>query len=280
MSVCPWCHRQYDAPGAGPGAGGCPFCGAVPPQNDTPSYTDTAAAEESAGRTAAGRRARRGPRDLLDLFLGPEGAGLPWENRGRWGTVRALALTLRAVLFSPLRAFRAMRRGGGWREPLVYALLVGTTSWVLVGSRMLLVDWLAGRLARTPELPAEAAEAGSTAISAALVIGLAPLAALALPALAALGAHAVLRLCHIARPLRLTYRIACYAAGSAPALAVLPVCGNVLALAWYLIVASAALFLVHRIGVFHAVGAALLPPLAAAGLAGALFGGAAGGPPP
>jgi len=259
MKLCPWCRQEY-APAVGER---CPHCGAIPPEGEELA---------SAGQPEPG--APPAPPSLLDLLLGPEGTGLPWERRREHGFWRGLGRTLRAVLFSPLGAFRAMRREGGSGDAALYALIVGTAAFALVGAREVLYAHGAGRLLGVPFGPAPAESPGTSAltpglpVSLALVLASAPLVALALPAAAALGAHLFFRLCRRGRPLALSYRVNCYALGSASALAVLPLCGHVLAALWYLAIAAVGFFVVHRAGALQAVGAAVLPPLVLAAAAG------------
>jgi hypothetical protein len=52
---------------------------------------------------------------------------------------------------------------------------------------------------------------------------------------------------------------------------VLPVCGSVLATLWYMAIASAAIFVVHRPGLLRAIGAAVLPPLIVAAVVGTIL---------
>jgi hypothetical protein len=104
-----------------------------------------------------------------------------------------------------------------------------------------------------------------------MAVLLAPLVALALSGACALGTHFFLRVCRHGRPLALSCRVACYAMGSASVIAVLPVCGSVLATLWYMAIASAAIFVVHRPGLLRAIGAAVLPPLIVAAVVGTIL---------
>jgi hypothetical protein len=259
MNLCPWCRKGYEPSGDGR----CPYCGTVPPEGETLA----AAPPDEPAATGAPRGF--GARTLLDLLLGPEGTGLPWENRARWGAARGLALTLRALLFSPLRAFRVMRRDGGWGEPLVYALVVGGAACAMIGLRQALAGGQAFLLLERLASPAlEAGPGGRGAVLGLperLVLGLAwaPPTALLLPAAATLAAHPALKLSGCARPLGLTYRVVCYALASAAVLAVVPFCGLLLALGWYLALTTTGFLIAHRARFSQAVGAALVPPVAA-----------------
>ena len=52
--------------------------------------------------------------------------GLPWDDRQTKGLLSAFIETLQMVLTRPVAAFTAMKREGGLREPLLYAIIGGT----------------------------------------------------------------------------------------------------------------------------------------------------------
>src|SRR5205085_1623185 len=58
-------------------------------------------------------------------------AGLPWDERHTRGLFNAFGETLTMVLFRPGEAFSAMKREGGFGEPLIYAL-IGACSGAIV----------------------------------------------------------------------------------------------------------------------------------------------------
>src|SRR2546423_294976 len=58
-------------------------------------------------------------------------SGLPWDDRQQRGLLRAFFDTLVMVLTRPAEAFTAMKREGGFREPLIYAIIGGTVRYVI-----------------------------------------------------------------------------------------------------------------------------------------------------
>src|SRR5204863_3590191 len=83
---------------------------AMPPSGAPPPQTPTAPAiiAPAAGTTSALR------------------SGLPWDDRQTKGLLSAFIETLQMVLTRPVAAFTAMKREGGLREPLLYAIIGGT----------------------------------------------------------------------------------------------------------------------------------------------------------
>ncbi|MGD2124914.1 MAG: YIP1 family protein [Desulfobacteraceae bacterium] len=55
----------------------------------------------------------------------------PWESRSELGMGKAITLTLKAVLFSPIGFFRGAATEGGMREPLAFGLLLGSAGMML-----------------------------------------------------------------------------------------------------------------------------------------------------
>ena len=269
MINCPWCKNTYE-PSA---SGRCPHCGTVPP----PGEKEVAPAPGPEPGSQADEEAPAGPANIFDFLLGPEGGGLPWERRSEFGPARALWLTLKIVLLSPLRAFRVMRRTGGWKEPLLYALAVGGAAWALSGILEALLAHARGGAYDVLSLFLRALSRGGesdASLRTRLVVALAkaPVLAVLLPALAALGGQLCLRLFGERRAaLSLTFAVSCYATASAAVLTVVPFCGSFIFFGWYVVIATIGLLSVHRTRLLPAVVAALAPPLAAVLAGGAFF---------
>jgi len=249
MINCPWCSKPFEPTESGR----CPHCGTLPPAGEKPE-----AAEPGPARDDPGRQPQPGPRSIFDVLLGPEGGGLPWERRGDLGLLKGLWLTVRGVLTSPLRTYRAMRHSGGYLEPLSFALLVATPSFLLNA----LLHGAARRAA-----PVGAADPWALVMPAdetvrlIVELGLAPVFALLLPLLGALGAHLCLRL--FRQPgsgFEVTCRVLCYTLGAAAPLAIFPLCGTVLLVTAYLVLGTVGLVLTQRSRVLPAFGALAIPP--------------------
>jgi len=216
---------------------------------------------------------------LFDFFFpGAEGGGLPWERRRGLGFWRGLWATLKTVLFSPLATFRAMRRTGGWKDPLLYALIIGSAAWAVSGSLDALLAYARHDPRDLLSLVLRALSGGDSepdlSIWTRLITALvkAPVLAVLLPLLAALGGQLCLRIFGGKRTgLALTFAVACYATASAAVLTLVPFCGGIIFFGWYAVVATIGLLCVHRVKVLHALGAVLLPPVAGALLGGALL---------
>src|SRR5437588_4821783 len=58
-------------------------------------------------------------------------SGLPWDDRQQKGFFTAFIETLQMVLTRPAEAFTAMRREGGFGEPLIYAV-IGASAGAIV----------------------------------------------------------------------------------------------------------------------------------------------------
>jgi predicted Zn finger-like uncharacterized protein len=54
------------------------------------------------------------------------GHATPWENRLQLGLWSSIKQTIKLVLFSPKGLFSDMQISGGWRDPLAFALLIGS----------------------------------------------------------------------------------------------------------------------------------------------------------
>ncbi len=252
MIDCPWCHNPFEPTGSAR----CPHCGTLPPAGERPQVVQNKPSEQP---REAGAREQK-PHSIFDVLLGPEGGGLPWERRGEYGFWRALGLTVRGVLFSPVRTFRSMNKSGGYRDPLIFAWLVCMPALMLSACLRAALRASAHAVAFDPwalllpsaALPRFGAELGVSLAFAAL-----------LPVLAALGAHLCLRAFRtLDAGFEPTFRVICYAAGSTSLLAAIPMCGTVLVLAWYTVVATIGLWLIHRTRVLTALAAVGLPPAA------------------
>ena len=252
MIVCPWCHNPFEATSTGR----CPHCGALPPAGESPEIREPGGGARSADSGAE----VRGRPSILEMLLGPEGAGLPWERRREYGFWRGLGLTVRTVLLSPVAAFRSMRRSGGLAGPLLYAFLLGTSA---LAAASLFREAAAGATLCAARDPFSLLMPESPGLRLTLGLLTAPVLGLLLPVCAAIGSHLCLRLFgDRAATFEATWRTICYAAGSTAPLVVVPVCGSGIFLAWYVVAATAGLLLVHRVQMIKALAAAALPPVA------------------
>ncbi|MFQ5744103.1 MAG: YIP1 family protein [Acidobacteriota bacterium] len=182
--------------------------------------------------------------------------GLPWERRDDLGLAVGLTRTVVQVLFSPVMAFRSMRQSGGWADPMIFALVVGTVSiWIGQFWGMLVRSLLA---AGTGLGTAEAAARNAVEVWFALV---APLIVVVTIALGAGVAHLLLMLFGGApRQFETTVRVFSYS-WAVNLFNVLPICGAFIAVFWGLVVQIIGLHHAQEVPMGRAAAAVLIPVL-------------------
>jgi hypothetical protein len=204
--------------------------------------------------------------------------GLPWDRRQEIGLFPAFVETLKLVLLNPASAFSAMKTEGGLSEPLIYAVIgssVGFIVYFLFSLFMSSFGLMGNR----------------NALAGVLGVGIgAVVFVIFMPALIALGlfiGSAVLHLCltfvgGARRSFETTFRVVCFAAGSAYPLMILPVCGGLIAGIWCIVVECIGLTQAHQTTTGRALLAILLPIIVCCGggfalaVIGGIFGGLAG----
>src|SRR5213075_56844 len=149
-------------------------------------------------------------------------SGLPWDERQTKGLFNAFIETLQMVLSRPVAAFTAMKREGGLGEPLLYAVIGGTFGAVFA------VTYNFALRLFTPFGDRQGAVAH-------LFGGLGWIFLLVLtPLFVAIGmfvASAILHVCLMIvggakQSFETTFRVVCFAEGSASPLLVIPFCGG------------------------------------------------------
>jgi hypothetical protein len=205
-------------------------------------------------------------------------AGLPWDRRQELGLFPAFVETLKLVMLNPTSAFLAMKTEGGLSEPLIYAVIgssVGFIVYFLFSLFMSSFGLMGNR----------------NALAGVLGVGIgAVVFVIFMPALIALGlfiGSAVLHLCltfvgGARRSFETTFRVVCFAAGSAYPLMILPVCGGLIAGIWCIVVECIGLARAHQTTTGRAVLAVSLPIIVCCGggfvlaVMGGIFGSLAG----
>jgi hypothetical protein len=226
------------------------FAGAAPP----PSPTSTIAPAVS-GSTAAPR------------------SGLPWERRQELGLVKAFTDTLLMVLTKPVEAFTVMKREGGLVEPLIYMVIGGSFGMIVYCLFTLLLQSI-GFMADSRN-----AMAGLVGVGIGFIFVL-----ILMPVFVAIGAFigsGILHLCLMIvggakQPFETTFRVVCFAAGSAYPLMIVPFCGGLICGIWNIVLQCIGLSRSHEIETGRAVLAVLLPLIVCCGggfLLAMLFGG-------
>ena len=186
----------------------------------------------------------------------PERTGLPWENREGRTLINALIDTLMMIFTRPEEAFSIMKRDGGFGDPLVYTVILGTVGGVIsIGFSLIMqsVGIMGGRQ------PGIGSLLGFGVGSVFLV--------LLVPIFLAVGTFIGAAIMHVClmivgganQSFETTFRVLCYASGSANALQIVPFCGGLLAFLATLILNCIGLARAHETDTWRAVVAILLP---------------------
>ena len=188
-------------------------------------------------------------------------SGLPWDERQTKGLFNAFIETLQMVLGKPVVAFTAMKREGGLGEPLLYAVIGGTFGGVFAvtynfalrsfgsfGDRHGAMEHLFG------------------GIGWIFLLILTPL----FVAIGMFVASAILHVCLMIvggakQSFETTFRVVCFAEGSASPLLVIPFCGGLITGIWKIVLYCIGLARAHETDTGRAVIAVLLPLIVCCG---------------
>jgi len=188
-------------------------------------------------------------------------SGLPWDERQTKGLLNAFIETLQVVLSKPVAAFTAMKREGGLGEPLLYAVIGGTFGGVFAvtynfalrsfgsfGDRHGAMEHLFG------------------GIGWIFLLILTPL-------FVAIGMFVVSAILHVClmivggakQSFETTFRVVCFAEGSASPLLVIPFCGGLVVGIWKIVLYCVGLTHAHETDTGRVVIAVLLPLIVCCG---------------
>jgi hypothetical protein len=188
-------------------------------------------------------------------------SGLPWDERQTKGLLNAFIETLQIVLTRPVAAFTAMKRAGGLGEPLLYAVIGGTFGAVFAITYNFVLRSFTPFADRHDALPH-------------LFAGLGWIFLLVLtPLFVVIGmfvASAILHVCLMIvggakQSFETTFRVVCFAEGSASPLLVIPFCGGLISGIWKIILYCIGLARAHETDTGRAVIAVLLPLIVCCG---------------
>ncbi len=223
LKVCPECGRLVTV--EGPGSTRCPYCGAEVP--GVPGYWQASE---------------------------PGEANSPWDEREKLGAFTAYVQTWRMVMSRPSEFFAKMPVSGGLLGALLYALITGT----LGGLASLF--WQVILPGRNPVLETILASQGLTesqVMSAAVF--LAPFAVIVQTFVWAAILHLmIVLLAGGGRGFEATFRVVSFAT-TPQLLAVIPICGGLIASFWSFALVIIGLRETHRISGAVATLAALIP---------------------
>ena len=189
-------------------------------------------------------------------------SGLPWDDRQQRGILRAFFDTLIMVLTRPAEAFTVMKREGGVSEPLIYAIIGGSVGGVIYFLYNFLLS--SAQLLGSHENPIMHMMGGG--IRPLFFIILVPLVV----AISAFISSAILHLCLMIvggakQPFETTFRVVCFAGGSANPLLVIPICGGLIGGIWKIVLCCIGLARAHETDTGRAVLAVALPLIVCCG---------------
>ena len=188
-------------------------------------------------------------------------SGLPWDERQTKGLFNAFIETLQMVLSRPVAAFTAMKREGGLGEPLLYATIGGTFGVVFAVVYNFVLRSFTSLGDRHGAL-------------AHLLGGLGWIVILILaPVFVVIGtfiSSAILHVCLMIvggakQTFETTFRVVCFAEGSASPLLVIPFCGGLIAGIWKIVLYCIGLARAHETDTGRAVLAVVLPVVVCCG---------------
>ncbi|MBV9009374.1 MAG: YIP1 family protein [Verrucomicrobia bacterium] len=188
------------------------------------------------------------------------GTGLPWDERQTRGIANAFIETMKLVLTQPGAAFTAMKRAGGFTEPLLYAL-IGSC----IGAIVSLCLWMfmpafggfstLGTYRGSPML--HAYFGGITYFFLFLFV---PFGVI----IGAFLGSAILHVCLMIvggakQPFETTFRVLCFAMGSVDPLLIIPFCGGLIVGVWRIVLIIIGLARAHDTDTGRAAIAVFLP---------------------
>jgi hypothetical protein len=188
-------------------------------------------------------------------------SGLPWDERQTRGLFNAFIETLQMVLIRPVAAFTAMKREGGLGEPLLYAIIGGT----LGGAFGVIYNFALRSFTSIGDRHGALAH---------LFGGLGWIFLLVLtPLFVAIGMFVVSAILHVClmivggakQSFETTFRVVCFAEGSAGPLLIIPFCGGLITGIWKLVLYCIGLVHAHETDTGRVVIAVLLPLIVCCG---------------
>jgi hypothetical protein len=221
------------------------------PLSQFPEFAPAGAAPAASGPTPSAGPPVEAPATAVPVAQ----SGLPWDRRQELGLVNAFIETLKLVLMNPSVAFAQMKTEGGVAEPLLYAVIGGSAGFIVYFLFSMLFSTFGMMSHRNPL-------AGLMGFGFGAIFMV-----LFLPVFLALGlfiGSAILHLCLMLvggakRSYEATFRVMCFAAGSAYPIMIVPICGGMISGIWCLVLECIGLSKAHDTSTGKAVFAVLLP---------------------
>ena len=190
----------------------------------------------------------------------PDRSGPPWEKRQSALDFAAILATLQGVLFRPEKTFRAMKRTGGLGGPLWYAVMLGTIG----GWFSILWNSFFHSLGVLGEGLGDEEIVGYVAFL---------VTAFLMPFLVVLGVFIGSAITHVCllivggatKGFEATFRVTSYVGGSTELFNIVPVCGSIVGVFWYIVAMIIGVREVHEISTGKAVIGVLLPLIVCCG---------------
>jgi hypothetical protein len=190
-------------------------------------------------------------------------SGLPWDERQQKGFFAAFIETLQMVLTRPAEAFTAMRREGGFGEPLIYAV-IGASAGAIVQFVFSVCLQALGLFANQRHAFGAMAGMGIGGIGFIIFF----------PILVVIGlfiGSGIIHLCLMIvgganQPFETTFRVLAFSQGSTGPIQMIPFCGGLIAGVWALVCNCIGLARAHETDTGRAVLAVLLPIILCCGL--------------
>jgi hypothetical protein len=182
-------------------------------------------------------------------------SGLPWDERQTKGFFNAFVETLLMVLGKPGAAFTAMKREGGFGEPLLY-LVAGSSFGIIVYFLMTLL------------LPSAIPLGDRHGMTRLVGAGIGSIIMIILaPVFAAIGAFIAAAIFHVClmivggarQSFETTFRVVCFVGGSVDPLLIIPFCGGLIVGIWKIVLYCIGLSRAHETDIGRVVLAVLLP---------------------
>jgi len=189
-------------------------------------------------------------------------SGLPWDDRQQKGFFSAFIETLQMVLTRPAEAFTAMRREGGFGEPLIYAV-IGASAGAIVQFLFSLALHSVGIVANQRNAFAGMAGMGIGSVGFIILFPLVLIIGLFIGA-------GIIHLCLMLvggakQPFETTFRVLAFSQGSIGVLQMIPICGGLIAAVWGLVVNCIGLARAHETDTGRAALAVMLPVIVCCG---------------
>jgi hypothetical protein len=223
--------------------------------SEFPEFAESVgAAPSSAGATVA-------PGEVIAVTPGDR-SGLPWENRQQLGLVKAFTDTLVMVLTKPTEAFQRMKTEGGFAEPLIYAVIGGSLGFIVY----CLITFAFGSFGMMGDRSNPLAAMFGAGVGLIFMIILAPVFVAVCMFIGSGIIHVCLMLVGGAkRSFETTFRVICFASGSAQPLLIIPFCGGLISGIWGIVAECIGLSRAHETDMGRAVLAVLLPVIICCG---------------